>query len=135
MSFTQASRSFNVLAWRARNTPFTFSRRSAAFMITGESEWETGSPATPFIRADGSEREHATRAYSEHAAYDSLFPHAQPDQRIFVTLLFQELHHCYVVVERGRGAYDFVEVGRVSSHFMERLFQVLGSAKVVKRNN
>ena len=88
-----------------------------------------------FIRADGSEREHATRAYSEHSAYDSLFPHAQPDQRIFVTLLFQELHHCYVVVERGRGAYDFVEVGRVSSHFMERLFQVLGSAKVVKRNN
>src|SRR5438270_711019 len=50
MSFTQASRSFNVLAWRARNTPFTFSRRSAAFMITGESEWETGSPATPYTR-------------------------------------------------------------------------------------
>src|SRR2546430_9356825 len=88
-----------------------------------------------FIRADGSEREHATRAYSEHSAYDSLFPHAQPDQRIFVTLLFQELHHCYVVVECGRGAYDFVEVGGVNSHFMERLFQVLGSAKVVKRNN
>src|SRR2546427_12403568 len=88
-----------------------------------------------FIRADGSECEHATRAYSEHAAYDPLLAHAQADQRMFVALLFQELHHGDVVVERGRGAYDFVEVGGGSGHFMERLFQVLGSATIVKSNN
>src|SRR5207245_11395413 len=87
------------------------------------------------IRADGSAFKRTHRTYSEHAAYEPLLAHAQADQRMFVTLLFQELYHGDVVVERGRGAYDFVEVGGVSGHFMERLLQVLGSAKIVKRNN
>ena len=41
----QVFQRFHVQA--RRNTPLTFSRRSAAFMMAGESECETGSPTTP----------------------------------------------------------------------------------------
>ncbi len=48
ISLTQASRSFKDLVFSARKTPFTFSLRKAAFIIAGDNECETGSPATPY---------------------------------------------------------------------------------------
>ncbi len=48
ISRTHASRSLIVLACSARKTALTFSRRNAAFIMAGDNDCDTGSPATPY---------------------------------------------------------------------------------------
>src|SRR5579863_1493997 len=103
-SRTQVIKSLMVLACRARYTALTFSRRKAAFMMAGESECATGSPATPYTRVAGSTcsiryklRSHLSRGgflagdgrgkgedaacpHSQHSADKPLFSHAHADQ-------------------------------------------------------
>ena len=56
-------------------------------------------------------RKNAARADAQHAADNPLLAHTKPDQRMPVALLLQELHHHDVVVQGGRCANNFVEIG------------------------
>ena len=83
-------------------------------------------------RADRRKGEDAPRSHAQNAADDSLFPHAQADQRMLVTLLFQELHHHHVVRQGGSRGDDLVEVGGVGKHLLQSFFQLAGGTEVVK---
>src|SRR6266550_4196503 len=62
------------------------------------------------IFADRGECKHAAGAHSEHSADDALLSHTQSDQRVFVNLRLEELHHRYVVRESGGGGDNLVIV-------------------------
>jgi len=71
-------------------------------------------------------------AHAQNSADNALFAHAHADQRVPVTFLGQEFDHGDVVGERGGGADDFVEVGGVGAHFLERFVELLGRPEVVE---
>src|SRR6266478_6775996 len=87
------------------------------------------------IFTDGCEGKHAAGADSKHTADDALLSHAQADQGVFVTVGLEELHHRYVVGERGGGGDDLVVVGRDGQHLLERLFQPASGTKIVEGEN
>ena len=49
-----------------------------------------------------------------------------------VLVLLQEFHHGDVVVQAGRGGYDFVEIGRVGRQLLQRLIKLLRGPEVMK---
>ncbi len=85
-----------------------------------------------FVRSEGSEGEGAAGAGSKYTADDALLAHAHSNQGVLVAMPLQELHHGYVVVKRGCGADDLVEVGGISGHFGQGFVQLLGGAEVVE---
>ncbi len=87
------------------------------------------------IFADGAKGENAARPHPQYAADDPLLAHAQPDQGILVAVFLQKLHHRHVVRECGSGGDNLVEIRRDGDHLLQRMFQVLGGAKVVRRKN
>src|SRR5882762_9071609 len=82
-------------------------------------------------RHGGGKRKNAACAEAQHSANNSLLAHAEADERMPVTLLLQELHHDHVVVQRGGGAHDFVEVGLQRFHSGKSLFQLLGGTEIM----
>src|SRR6266850_1341632 len=60
------------------------------------------------IFTNSCERKDAAGAHSKHTTDDALLSHAQADQRVFVALSLEELHHCYVVGERGGSGDNLV---------------------------
>src|SRR5450631_290102 len=83
----------------------------------------------------GCEGEDASGPHAENAADNALFPHAHANQGVPVALPRQKLDHGDVVGERGGGADDLVEVGRVGEHFFQSLVQLLGGTKVMEGEN
>src|SRR6266567_2317517 len=63
-----------------------------------------------FLRAEGAKSELTARAYHQQSADHSLLSHAHADQGVRAAVLFQKLHHHYIVVERIGCAHDLDEV-------------------------
>src|SRR5438045_7288843 len=69
-----------------------------------------------FLAAGGrGESEGAACAHSQYPADQALLAHTHSDHGMAVALTGKETNHADVVGQGGGGAYDFVEVGRVSS--------------------
>src|SRR5262249_47726201 len=83
----------------------------------------------------GGKGEHASSSNSENPADDALLSHAHADHRMAVAFAGQELDPCDVVRQRGGRAHNFVEVGGVGQHLFERLIELLGRPKIMKRKN
>ena len=87
------------------------------------------------VRAQCGKRENASRANSQHSAYDALLPHAQTNEGVLVALFLQKFHHRHVVIKSRGGSYDLVEVSRNRNHLFQRLFQFSGSPIIVIGKN
>src|ERR1700733_3277372 len=57
-----------------------------------------------------SEGEDTARADTKHTADDALFPHTDADQRMFIAVLLEELHHEHVVVKRSRRGDNLLKI-------------------------
>ena len=76
-------------------------------------------------------RELAAGTHRQHPADDPLFAHADADHGMRMAVLFQELHHHYIVIKRIRGAHHLEEICRVLLHPGESFFQLFGAAEVM----
>jgi hypothetical protein len=60
-----------------------------------------------------------------------VFPHAQPNQGMRVAVLFQELHHHHVVIERVCRGDDFEEIAGMLLHLGKSFFQLFCATKIM----
>src|SRR5208283_2917204 len=88
-----------------------------------------------FPGGGGGESEDAPCSYSQDAANEPLLSHAHADQGMTVALTAQKLDHGDVVGKRGRGADDFIKVGGISQHSLQRLVELLGCPEIVERKD
>ena len=87
------------------------------------------------IGIDCAKGEHTAGAHTEHAADDSLFSHANSNERMFVAPRLQELHHGHVVEERRRRADDLIEVRWDFQHLLQRVIKIARGTKIMERQN